>query len=145
MRAFVRVVETGSFTKAAETLCMSRTTVTQLVQQLEAHLRIKLLNRTTRKVNVTSDGAVYYERVVRLLAELDDIESNLTYILQEQNEKNITLCVHPYIEAFIKKGLISLQWKWFFKFGQRIKVRSVSSYHLTEFHFLSSKDEEIKI
>lgn len=77
MRAFVRVVEVGSFTKAAESLGMSRTRVTQLVQQLEAHLRIKLLNRTTRKVNVTTDGAAYYERVVRLLAELEDIESNL--------------------------------------------------------------------
>jgi DNA-binding transcriptional LysR family regulator len=77
MRAFVGVVEAGSFTKAAGNLGLSRTTVTQLVQQLEAHLRIKLLNRTTRKVNVTTDGAAYYERVVRLLAELDDIESNL--------------------------------------------------------------------
>jgi DNA-binding transcriptional LysR family regulator len=77
MRAFVRVVETGSFTKAAENLGISRTTVTQLVQQLEAHLRIKLLNRTTRRVNVTTDGAAYYERVIRLLAELEDIESNL--------------------------------------------------------------------
>ena len=77
MRAFVRVVEAGSFTKAAETLGMNRTSVTQLVQQLEARLRLKLLNRTTRKVNVTADGAAYYERVVRLLAELDDIEHNL--------------------------------------------------------------------
>ncbi|MDR9750573.1 LysR family transcriptional regulator [Pseudomonas sp. SZMC_28357] len=77
MRAFVRVVEAGSFTKAAENLGISRTTVTQLVQQLEAHLRIKLLNRTTRKVNVTTDGAAYYERVVRLLADLEDIEGNL--------------------------------------------------------------------
>ena len=77
MKAFVRVVEAGSFTKAAETLHMSRTTVTQLVQQLEARLRLKLLNRTTRKVNVTEDGAVYYERIVRLLAELDDVETSL--------------------------------------------------------------------
>lgn len=77
MRAFVRVVEAGSFTKAAETLGMSRTSVTQLVQQLEARLRLKLLNRTTRRVNVTQDGAAYYERVVRLLADLHDIENNL--------------------------------------------------------------------
>lgn len=77
MRAFVRVVEAGSFTKAAATLHMSRTTVTQLVQQLEARLQLKLLNRTTRKVNVTEDGAVYYERVIRLLAELDDVETGL--------------------------------------------------------------------
>ncbi len=78
MQAFVRVVETGSFTKAAETLHMSKTTVTQLIQQLEARLRVKLLNRTTRKVNVTADGAVYYERVLRLLADMDDAETSLT-------------------------------------------------------------------
>ena len=79
MTAFVRVVETGSFTKAAATLQISRTSATQLVQQLEAHLRIKLLNRTTRKVNVTTDGAVYFERVVRLLADLADIESGMSH------------------------------------------------------------------
>jgi DNA-binding transcriptional LysR family regulator len=78
MQAFARVVEAGSFTKAAETLHMSKTTVTQLVQQLEARLRVKLLNRTTRKVNVTVDGAAYYERVIRLLADMDDAESSLS-------------------------------------------------------------------
>ncbi|OSR68156.1 LysR family transcriptional regulator [Pseudomonas syringae] len=78
MQAFARVVETGSFTKAAGTLHMSKTSVTQLVQQLEARLRVRLLNRTTRKVNVTADGAVYYERVVRLLAEMDDAETSLS-------------------------------------------------------------------
>lgn len=78
MQAFARVVEVGSFTKAAETLHMSKTTVTQLVQQLEARLRVKLLNRTTRKVNVTADGAVYYERVLRLLADMDDAETSLS-------------------------------------------------------------------
>lgn len=77
MKAFVRVVETGSFTKAADTLHMSRTTVTQLVQQLEARLRVKLLNRTTRKVNVTADGIAYYERILPLLAELEDVETDL--------------------------------------------------------------------
>lgn len=78
MQAFARVVETGSFTKAASTLHMSKTSVTQLVQQLEARLRVRLLNRTTRKVNVTADGAAYYERVVRLLADIDDAETSLS-------------------------------------------------------------------
>ncbi len=78
MQAFARVVESGSFTKAAQTLHMSKTSVTQLVQQLEARLRVKLLNRTTRRVNVTADGAVYYERVQRLLADLDDAETSLS-------------------------------------------------------------------
>jgi DNA-binding transcriptional LysR family regulator len=78
MQAFARVVEAGSFTKAADTLHMSKTSVTQLVQQLEARLRVKLLNRTTRKVAVTADGAAYYERVVRLLADVDDAETSLS-------------------------------------------------------------------
>ena len=78
MQAFVRVVETGSFTKAAETLHMSKTSVSQLIQQLEARLRVKLLNRTTRKVNVTADGAAFYERAVRVLADIDDAETSLS-------------------------------------------------------------------
>ncbi|PPT29647.1 LysR family transcriptional regulator [Xanthomonas arboricola] len=78
MQAFARVVETGSFTKAAETLHMSRASVTQLVQQLEARLRVRLLNRTTRQVHVTADGAAYYERVLRLLADMDDAETSLS-------------------------------------------------------------------
>jgi DNA-binding transcriptional LysR family regulator len=78
MQAFARVVEAGSFTKAADTLHMSKTSVTQLVQQLEARLRVKLLNRTTRQVRLTADGAVFYERAVRLLADLDDAETSLS-------------------------------------------------------------------
>lgn len=78
MQAFARVVETGSFTRAASTLHMSKTTVSQLVQQLEARLRVKLLNRTTRKVAVTADGAAYYERVQALLAALEDADTALS-------------------------------------------------------------------
>jgi DNA-binding transcriptional LysR family regulator len=77
MEVFARVVEAGSFSKAAQTLQMSRTSVTQLVQQLEARLRVKLLNRTTRKLSVTADGAAFYDRVIRLLAELHDMETSL--------------------------------------------------------------------
>ena len=65
--------------------------------------------------------------------------------IKEQNEKNITLCIHPYIEAYIKKGIFNLQWKWFLNYGRWIKVKAEPSYHLTEFHFLNSKEEEIKL
>ena len=75
MQAFVRVVEAGSFTKAAETLRMNKTTVTQLIQYLEARLRVRLLNRTTRQVNVTAEGAAYYERVVRILGDIEESET----------------------------------------------------------------------
>ncbi|MYM30873.1 LysR family transcriptional regulator [Duganella sp. CY15W] len=76
--AFVRVVEAGSFTKAAQTLHMSKTTVSQLVQQLEARLQVKLLNRTTRQVKVTPEGAAYYQRVVRVLGDLEEADSGIT-------------------------------------------------------------------
>lgn len=78
MRVFTRVVECGTFTKAADSLQMPKATVTKLVQQLEAHLRTTLLQRTTRRVTVTPDGAAYYERTLRLLSELDEIEAGMT-------------------------------------------------------------------
>jgi DNA-binding transcriptional LysR family regulator len=78
MRVFVRVVETGNFTRAAATLDMPKTTVTNMVQNLEAHLRTTLLNRTTRRVMVTTDGALYYERAQQILSELDELDSSLS-------------------------------------------------------------------
>lgn len=78
MDVFVRVVDTGGFTRAAEILRMPKATVTTLVQSLEAHLGVKLLNRTTRRVSVTPDGAAYYERCVRILAEVEETEGALS-------------------------------------------------------------------
>jgi len=79
MNAFVRVVEAGTFVKAAETLDLPNATVTRLIQRLEADLKVRLLHRTTRSLTVTPEGAIYYERVVRLLADLADIESSTTH------------------------------------------------------------------
>ena len=77
IRAFARVVETGGFTRAADSLQMPNATVSKQIQQLERHLGVKLLERTTRRVRVTSDGAAYYERTRHFLAELDEIEATL--------------------------------------------------------------------
>ena len=74
MQAFVRVVEAGTFTKAADNLGLPKPTVTRLVQSLEQQLETLLLNRTTRRVTVTPDGAAYYDRAVRLLSEIDAVE-----------------------------------------------------------------------
>src|SRR5918994_6163073 len=78
MRAFVRVVETGTFTHAAKLLRTPKPTLTKLIQTLEAHVETKLLHRTTRRVTVTPDGAAYYERVVRLLGDLDELDATMT-------------------------------------------------------------------
>src|SRR6188508_3328723 len=77
MRIFVRVVEAGTFTRAADSLALPKGTVTKQIQALESRLRVKLLNRTTRRVTVTPDGAAYYERTARLLNDLDDIEASM--------------------------------------------------------------------
>jgi DNA-binding transcriptional LysR family regulator len=78
MRAFTRVVEAGTFTKAADSLSLPKASITKQIQALEARLRVTLLHRTTRRVTVTPDGAAYYERTVRLLNDLDDIEASMT-------------------------------------------------------------------
>lgn len=78
LRAFVRIVETGSFTQASVSLNVPKPTVSKLVQQLEAHLRTKLLSRTTRRLAVTSDGAAYYERAAQLLADLEELDASVT-------------------------------------------------------------------
>jgi LysR family transcriptional regulator for bpeEF and oprC len=78
MRAFIRVVETGNFTRAADTLAMPKATVTNLIQGLEAHLHTKLLNRTTRRVMVTTDGALYYERAAQIVSEISELDGSLT-------------------------------------------------------------------
>ena len=78
MRVFARVVETGNFTRAANALNIPKTTVTNMVQGLEAHLRTTLLNRTTRRVMVTTDGALYYERATQILSEIDELDSSLS-------------------------------------------------------------------
>lgn len=77
IRIFARVVETGSFTQASQSLDVPNATVSKWVRSLETHLGVKLLERTTRSVTVTTDGAAYYERTRHLLSELDDIEATL--------------------------------------------------------------------
>jgi DNA-binding transcriptional LysR family regulator len=78
MQAYVRVVEAGTFTKAADSMGLPKPTVTRLIQTLEKHLQTKLLNRTTRRVTVTADGAAYYDRALRILSEMDELESSMS-------------------------------------------------------------------
>ena len=78
MEVFARVVETGGITSAAESLGIPKATATTLIQKLEVALGVKLLNRTTRRVSVTPDGAAYYERCVAILAQVRETEELLT-------------------------------------------------------------------
>jgi LysR family transcriptional regulator for bpeEF and oprC len=78
MRVFVRVVEQGAFTRAADDLGVSRSTVTTALAQLEKHLGVRLLHRTTRRLSLTDEGRSYYEGCVRILGEIAEAEDSLS-------------------------------------------------------------------
>jgi LysR family transcriptional regulator for bpeEF and oprC len=78
MEVFVQVVDAGGFTRAAETMQLPKATVSTLVASLESVLAVKLLHRTTRQVTVTADGAAYYERCLRILADVKEAEESIS-------------------------------------------------------------------
>jgi ribonuclease G len=75
----------------------------------------------------------------------DDIENNLGYLIREQNEKNLTLIVHPFVYAYLTEGCFNYRWKWWRKFGQRIKIQKQTSSHFLEYHFFNGNGDEIKM
>jgi len=76
---------------------------------------------------------------------MDELENNIRYLIQEQNEKGLIVRVHPYIYAYLNKGLFSVKWKWRFKFKKWIKIEPSSSYHFLEYNFFDKNNEEIKL
>jgi DNA-binding transcriptional LysR family regulator len=74
MRAFAKVVEHGGFARAARVMDVSDTVITRLVADLESHLGIRLLNRTTRKLSLTETGHGYLQRVLQILQDVEDAE-----------------------------------------------------------------------
>ncbi|MDQ8033613.1 LysR family transcriptional regulator [Bordetella genomosp. 1] len=74
MQAFVRIAERGSFTRASEDLRIPRATITNLIKRMEARLGTRLLERSTRAVRLTPDGEAFYQRCVRLLADMEEAE-----------------------------------------------------------------------
>jgi DNA-binding transcriptional LysR family regulator len=78
LTVFAKVVEQGSFARAADRLSTSTSTVSRHVADLEAHLGVRLLNRTTRRLSLTESGQAFLERVVQLLADLEEAEATVT-------------------------------------------------------------------
>lgn len=76
MRVFARIVELGSFTRAADDMNLPRATMTHTIKRLEDELGVQLLQRTTRRVSATRDGEAYYAHCRRLLADLDEVEAS---------------------------------------------------------------------
>ena len=118
MRIFTRIVELRSFTQAAHDLGYPKATVTHAIKQLETRLHVRLLQRTTRQVTPTLDGEAYYQRCVRLLADLEETESVFTSVAQQPAGKlridmHSTLGMHfvmPVLDRFCARyPLIELE------------------------------------
>ena len=76
---------------------------------------------------------------------IDEIENNVRYLINEQNESNLTIATNPYIYAYLTRGFNSFQMKWFFKYKKWIKVKPLTAYHFLEYHFFNKNNDEIKL
>ena len=102
-------------------------------------------NITTVEKCPACDGTGEIKASVLLI---DDIENNLRYFVQEQNEKYLHVAVHPYLEAYLNKGTLfkkSMSQLWKKKYNVKLKVSANSAYHMMEYHFFNKSEEEIKI
>lgn len=77
MRTYIAVVKAGSFTRAADALGISKALTSKYVNQLETHLGVRLLQRTTRRLHLTDSGQSYYEQAQHIIEELDNLETAL--------------------------------------------------------------------
>jgi ribonuclease G len=75
----------------------------------------------------------------------EEIENNLNYLLTDRKETGITLLVHPYLEAYFKRGIMSKQVKWFLKYKKWIPVQGVTAHHLLQYSFVNKNNEEIAL
>ncbi|EKM99960.1 MULTISPECIES: LysR family transcriptional regulator [unclassified Acidocella] len=109
MRVFVRILERGSFVRAAEDLSLPASTVTDALKQLEARLGTRLLQRTTRQVRATPDGEAYYRRCLSILADMEDAESAFSsakprgFLHVEAQGSQVRRIILPGLPAFLDR------------------------------------------
>ena len=75
----------------------------------------------------------------------DEIERGLEFIMQSRPKASLYLRVHPYLDAYLKKGIISKQVKWFLKFNKWVRIMPMIDYHLSEIRFFEGNDDEIRV
>lgn len=100
------------------------------------------LNLRVHEICQTCNGT---GNVTATILVSDNIEKNLEYILTKQNEKKLTLALHPYLYAFFTNGMVSIRMKWFYKFHKWVNLEVDSSLGIADFRFLNSMGEEIEI
>lgn len=82
-------------------------------------------------------------KIMPTILFVDELEKALEYIAYKVKTKNITLSVHPFVAAFLKKGLLSTYIRWNIKFKIYIKLQAINTYHMLEYHFFDNLDNEI--
>jgi ribonuclease G len=97
-------------------------------------------NIETAEVCPTCNGS---GKVVPTLLYVDEINNKVTYFLKDLNKSRLTLKVHPFIAAFLTKGILSIRMKWFKKYYKWVKIKENSSFSLLEYQFLDENQEEI--
>ncbi|MCP4552532.1 MAG: Rne/Rng family ribonuclease, partial [Bacteroidetes bacterium] len=76
---------------------------------------------------------------------IDEIENNIRYLIQDQNEKSLKVSVHPFLHAYLTQGIRSVRWKWYRKYRKWIALQAMPSYNFLEYHFFNDQGEEIKM
>lgn len=100
------------------------------------------LNIVTQEICPTCGGT---GKVAATILISDSIEKNLDYILSNQNEKHMTITLHPYLYAYFKQGFISRRIKWFLKYNRWVNLEKDTSLGINDYKFLNEQGEEIKI
>ena len=77
------------------------------------------------------------------LLYIDEMENSLKYLLLDQNEKEVTLQVHPFIYAYLTKGLFSIKRKWRWKYHKKIHIQEIKSFHILQYNFLNKNGDDI--
>jgi DNA-binding transcriptional LysR family regulator len=101
MRAFVQVADSGGFAKAGEVLGMSPAVMTRAVAELEAHLGVRLLQRTTRTVGLTDAGTTYLERARQTLFDLEEAETEARALTAKPRGVLRLHCPVPFSRTFL--------------------------------------------
>jgi len=109
IRAFVKVVEAGSFTEAARQTGTVKSVITKRVNQLEEHLELQLLQRSTRRISITDGGADFYERSVHLLAELENAKAAVSSTEWGLTGNFRVSCVSAFTAAYLADDLCEFQ------------------------------------
>jgi ribonuclease G len=112
-----------------------------LVQITRQRVRQEVAMQTQEKCPVCSGSGEVKASIVLI----DEIEKHIRYLLQEQNAEYLKLTVHPFIYAYLTKGIFSVRWKWFLKYKKRIHLVAESSYHIMEYHFFDKRNDEINL